>query len=151
MKSVLQVLVAVGVLLFGVAGAQELKWGDGDDSLFLPDGRALPVLPKRLEGVWTRDQLRVISWKADLAEKGDRFEGKVAFSHLSHLAPLTVQGVRNGDVVEFFVRFGENEVSYFSGHVAGTSVVGVLDRGDGQSRQWAGSWIDDTMTVTPAN
>lgn len=154
--------VAVALVLFGSTAAwsqdrdregirEERRWGDSEEEiLFLPDGRDLPPLPRRLEGHWTRDQGRNISWKADLAEEGDRFVGKVRVGNLDHLAPLTVQGRRRGDIIEFSVRFSKREVSYFAGHIAGSSIVGVMETSDGKGGEWAGTWIGDSLTITQA-
>lgn len=148
MKSLLRATVVTSILLqVSAAGAQGPSWSRGDDFLFLPDGRDLPPsLPTRMEGAWTADEMRIIPWKARLADMGDRFEGKVTVGDVSYLAPLTVQGTRDGDIVEFSVRFNEQEVSYFAGHVAGTSIVGVMEMA-GKSTEWAGTWIDEKLTV----
>lgn len=139
-------LVLSGVLAgTNVAEAQVLKASEPDDAVLLPDGRPLPPLPVHLEGAWTRDQFRVVSWRADLAVEGDAFAGRVSVGEFEQFAPLTVQGTRNGNVVEFSVRLNEKEVSHFAGNVAGTSVVGVIDTPDGKGIEWAGSWVGDSV------
>lgn len=135
----------VTLLSLGDAVGQELKSEGDAASLVLPDGRALPELPLSLEGAWARDELRVVNWKADLNVKGDAFEGRVSIGDFRHIAPLTVQGRRTGDVIEFSVRMSKKSVAHFSGHVAGTSVVGVIEGPDGESKPWAGTWVDDTV------
>lgn len=140
------VLVAVGAVFAAEVGcAQELQSSDGEELLLLPDGRALPSLPLSLEGAWARDELRVVNWKADLNVEGNVFEGRVSIGDFRHIAPLTVQGTRTGDVIEFSVRMSAKSIAHFAGHVAGTSVVGVIEGPNGEARPWAGTWVDDTV------
>lgn len=73
----------------------------GEDPL--PDGRQLPALPVPIAG---RTQNK-------LATKGKQFEGKITSPNVTIVAPLTVHGTRDGDIVEFLVKFGK-EVAYFA-------------------------------------
>ena len=103
-----------------------------DEEVLLPDGRPLPDLPVSVSGRVQNQDLRVVDWNAELATKGNEFEGKISFPELPVVLPLTVQGTRNGDIVEFFVNFSGKEVAYFAGHLAGTSLVGTFDGLTGQ-------------------
>jgi hypothetical protein len=119
----------------------------GEPDLILPDGRPLPELPVTVSGRVQNDALRVTEWRADLATQGDTFEGKITFPAMPVVVPLTVQGTRNGDIVEFFVRAGANNVAYFAGHLAGTSLVGTFDGITGEKGNWNGFWIPETYEV----
>jgi hypothetical protein len=138
--------VAIAVLCSTV-GAQEKpdNWGSDDDALFLPDRQPLPELPVRLQGEWLGDGARLVPWEVDLAIDGDRFVGKVLFKQSRFLLPLTVQGLRSGDVVEFSVRFNAGEVAHFAGNLAGTSLVGTLQQPDGSVRNWEAGWFPETF------
>lgn len=115
------------------------------DEDLLPDGRPLPDLPVTVSGrIQNKDQ-RVIDWDAELATKGKTFEGRITFPDLPVVVPLTVQGTRDGDIVEFFVNFGGKEVAYFAGHLAGTSLVGTFDGLDGETGNWSGLWLPETL------
>ena len=122
-------------------------WGFDDDAVFLPDLRPLPELPVRLKGEWLGAAPRAIPWDVELAIDGDRFEGKVTFREYALLLPLTVQGIRKGDIVEFSVRFNKGEVAHFAGHLAGTSLVGTLEQPDGSVRNWEAGWFPETLEM----
>jgi hypothetical protein len=125
-----------------------LPGGGVDDlELVLPDGRPLPALPVRVLGEWDRDDIRVYPWQADIAIRGDVFEGKITLPDFPIVLPLTVQGTREGDVVEFSVLTNDKEVSYFAGHLAGTSLVGMFEAPGGLSGEWSGSWFPDAVEI----
>ena len=147
--SIVTALAAV-ILFAGAAHAQRTPetWGAGDESLVLPDLRPLPELPVRLKGEWLGHAPRVIPWDVELAIDGERFAGKVLLRELGLLLPLTVQGTRSGDIVEFSVRFNKGEVSYFAGHLAGTSLVGTVEQADGSVRTWEAGWFPESFEVT---
>ena len=148
------VCIAALVLLSSQVGAQapyldrseEQQIVHGED-LLLPDGRPLPDLPITVSGKVENKELRVVTWSADLAVAGDDFEGKISFPDMPVLMPLTVQGTRDGDIVEFFVTLGKTEVAYFAGHLAGTSLVGTFDSLNGEKGNWSGLWLPETYKV----
>lgn len=118
-----------------------------DEEILLPDGRPLPDLPVTVSGRVQNQDLRIVDWNAELATHGDKFEGKITFPDMPILLPLTVQGTRDGDIVEFFVNFGGKEVAYFAGHLAGTSLVGTFDGLTGERGNWNGLWIPESLKV----
>lgn len=121
--------------------------GVDDSDLVLPDGRPLPQLPVHVLGEWDRDDFRVYRWQADLALTGGEFEGKITLPDFPVVLPLTVQGAQKGDIIEFSVRMNGKEISYFAGHLAGTSLVGSFEGVAGQKGDWSGSWFPDTLTA----
>jgi hypothetical protein len=137
----------VAALLLPVSSVAQQLRPEPRTSPLLPDGKPLPPLPVHLEGSWAGDDLRVVPWRAELAVNGDAFEGKVSVGQFEHFAPLTVQGTRDGDLVEFSIRVNDAEVSYFAGHIAGTSVVGVIEGPGGRMVDWSGSVIGDSIVA----
>lgn len=121
-----------------------------DQDLVLPDGRPLPPLPVQLLGSWDNKDGSITTWQAHLdIDDGDGFEGKITFPTIALIVPLTVQGTRKGDIVEFSVRFEKNEVAYFAGHIAGTNLVGTVEGITGQEGVWSGSWLPETLEERP--
>jgi hypothetical protein len=120
-----------------------------DQAIPLPDGSPLPDLPVSLMGKWDNGDASITTWQADLAVKNGEFAGKITFPNIGLVVPLTVQGTRNGDIVEFSVRFQKNEVAYFAGYLAGTSLVGTFEGINGQKGDWSGSWFPETLEVQP--
>lgn len=118
-----------------------------DEDLLLPDGRPLPDLPVTVAGRFDDQTLGILNWKADLAVKGDEFVGRISFPDLVTLPRLSVQGTRDGDIVEFFIKVGKTDVAYFAGHLAGTNLVGSFDSMTGQKGNWSGLWLPDTYKV----
>jgi hypothetical protein len=123
-------LLAVG-LEVATARGQELDapepipgGGIADADLVLPDGRPLPALPVHVFGEWDQDDLRIYQWQADLAVRGDVFEGRITLPDFPVVLPLTVQGTHSGDIVEFSVRFNGSE--------------------------WSGGWFPDEVEVDGA-
>ncbi len=110
------------------------------------EARLRPSLPVRVSGRWD-GELRVVEWEAKLDLEGDAFSGEIRFPHLPVAVPLSVRGKREGDLVEFSVRYAEGEVAYFGGHLAGTSLVGAFEGITGERGQWSGSWVPETLTV----
>ena len=127
-----------------------LPGGIGDSELVLPDGRPLPVLPVHVFGEWDQDDFRIYTWQADLAVRGDLFEGKITLPDFPVVLPLTVQGTHNGDIVEFSVRINDKEVSYFAGHLAGTNLVGTFEAIGGKQGEWSGGWFPEAVEVDGA-
>jgi hypothetical protein len=117
---------------------------DGDGVL-LPNGDPLPKLPVTLYGKWQNDNASIAVWRADLSLDGDEFVGKVTFDGTPLYVALSVRGKRVGDVVEFTVRYGKEEVAYFAGHLAGTNLVGTFEGITGERGNWTGMWSTETM------
>jgi hypothetical protein len=118
-----------------------------DSKLALPDGRPLPELPVSLVGEWQGDDMRLFQWQADLAMSGDAFVGKITLPDFPITVPLTVQGTRKGDIVEFSVRVSDAEVAYFGGHVAGTSLVGTFENVRGEQKTWNAMWLPESLRL----
>ena len=155
-RGILAVLAAT-LLMSATAGAASLPDEDAggprllpDQDLVLPDGRPVPPLPVRLLGSWDNKDGSITTWQADLdIDDDDQFAGKISYPTFALMVPLTVQGTREGDIVEFSVRFEKNEVAYFAGHVAGTSLVGTVEGITGQEGVWSGSWLPQTLEDRP--
>jgi len=149
------VALAAVVLCYATAAAQSedrrplAKANLPEPELLLPDGRALPELPVYLQGRWNNDDITVTDWEAELDVKGDSFVGKISFPTMRIFVPLTVQGTRSGDVVEFFIRAQNSDVAYFAGHLAGTSLVGTFEGATGQRGNWDGSWFPESLKDNP--
>lgn len=147
-------LVAACVLVHSPSSAQTpfIEKPDGpqlvqDDELLLPDGRPLPDLPVTVAGRFEDQTLGILNWKADLAVRGDEFVGRISFPDLATLPRLSVQGTRDGDILEFFIKVGKTDVAYFAGHLAGTNLVGSFDSMTGQKGNWSGLWLPDSYKV----
>lgn len=117
------------------------------EEILLPDGRPMPDLPVTVSGRFQDPSLGAVTWDADLAVKGDEFAGRISFPDVPTLPKLSVQGTRDGDLLEFFVKVGKSDVAYFSGHLAGTSLVGSFDALTGQKGNWSGFWLPESYNV----
>ncbi len=141
-------LTILGFSAIGLGFEAEPQWDSEDTSLLLPDGRALPDLPVRVEGEWDNGTVLGVRWQADLEIKGDEFAGKITFPGMTEvMVPLTVQGTHKGNIVEFSVRYNDTEVAHFGGHLAGTNLVGTFDGVTGQRGSWKGSWVPESFVV----